>query len=749
MNEKIKNLIVIFTFTIGLLLAFFQVNADNFPNQLDFSSSTPNVPFFRWTLGSGFNGTSHSFEIYVSNSQSCYFELALWESNQSDYSNLVKVKDIWGSQNRPYLNGFSGLLATSTDITWQPDKYYLLGMKGFNYPDWLSLGGDCGDSSRTISFKGASSSNVFDYAYMVQQGFYEINFTPYLNLEASSSVSTPENLGQYKSDVLTPIGESATTTESAVSFKALVSGQDNGQVKLQVELRRIDEQFTGNDDGGILTSDLVNSGNEATIWRFGLVDAGYHWRARAVNVNGDTSDWQEFGAVGNTDFVVKTVPLYTQVESDYPSRPDTRRWADLDYGTGYYSTCLNRNDPPSSTIARCGCLITSMVMLGRYYGIENGIDLHNSDPKNINTWLITNHGYTTDGSLYWGKALEYLGVNDNGVKKTKLSFDYYNEPFGSPVIDEYMVQAKPGVAYSKRFGHYFVVDGELKTGNNPEDKTFTLKDPYWYNTKKLNETDDLVNKVRGYNNHFTKVNLFSYLSEPRQISSAIYLYLASPAEILITAPDGKRLGKDPRTGQVYNEIVDGDYTIENPIYSSDDPLNEEEIHDVKVLHIPETLDGNYDIQVIGTDAGAYTLTSMLYGENGDSRSQAVQGNTEENAVTNYNLNFENGNPSGDIKPQDVTPPSTSIHLEGRNIGNNLFISDVKVNLFVDNQTDDSDVFKTEYSFDEGRTWQTYTAPILITENGSYAVYYRSQDLTGNIETAKWQKFRIKKLKPKR
>ena len=106
------------------------------------------------------------------------------------------------------------------------------------------------------------------------------------------------------------------------------------------------------------------------ITKQNFTDGQYHWRARAVNSQGNASQWQEFGIAGNMDFEVKLVPLYTQVESDYPSREATRIWSRLNYGIGYYSDCLTKKNPSDpndptmySNIARCGCAITSKVIL--------------------------------------------------------------------------------------------------------------------------------------------------------------------------------------------------------------------------------------------------------------------------------------------------------------------------------------------------------------------------------------------------
>ena len=437
---------------------------------------------------------------------------------------------------------------------------------------------------------------------------------------------TISNLGQFKSDSIVSIGEGDITTESTVVFKATLNDSDNDQIKLQVELKEKDKDFNKQD---IIESDFVNSGNETTTTRYGLVDGQYHWRARAVDSRGATSDWQEFGEIGNVDFEVKLVPLYTQVRSPYPSDLETDEWDGLQYGSGNYTDCLDL-DFNFSTIRRCGCAITSMVMLGRYYDIDIGIDNSNVDPANINTWLINNKGYTNDGRLYWGKGIEYLGFVENGIKKTRLSFDYYNEPFGSFRIDNALSLAKPIIAYSIKFGHYFVIDNKLVT-------TYRIKDPAWYNTKTLNDTEDLANKIRDYDNYFDKANIFNYLEIPKPITGSIYFYLASPAELLIIDPLGRKLGKDPINNIIYSEIPEGSHTTEGPIITSEIPLTE--IHEIKVIYIATPLEGKYGIKIIGTDVGSYTMETLAYDESGNSKDIIQRGNTAINNIQEFELDY--------------------------------------------------------------------------------------------------------------
>ena len=387
---------------------------------------------------------------------------------------------------------------------------------------------------------------------------------------------------------------------------------------------------------------------------------------------GDTP-YTFFGGQDNYPFMKKngwedqkTVPLYTQVISDYPSREGTTDWSSKDYAQGFDYDC-------GSTIAECGCAITSMVMIGRFYDIDIGINDSDVDPKNINDWLNSKYGYSGP-NLYWSKAVEYLGYIDDGEKMARLSFDYFNEPSSSPKIDAYVDNGKPIVARNDIFGHYFVIDGKLND-------IYTVKDPYWYNTKTLD--DSIADHVQDYNNYFTKANLFSYLETPRKIYASIHIYLASPAELFITDPIGGKLGIDLMGSETYNDILNGSsYTIEGAIISSNNPSDE--IHEKKVIYIPNPIDGLYNIQVIGTGDGDYTLTSFIYDNKGESREIIQKGSIVQNDIQEFELDYSIEDvqqvKNYQIIDIDIKPGSepNSINLESKgvtpeaNLSNQIF-----------------------------------------------------------------------------
>lgn len=107
---------------------------------------------------------------------------------------------------------------------------------------------------------------------------------------------------QYLLDGSTLIPEGGTITEGTVVLQGIMSDPDGDRVKLQIELRRIEEAFTS---VPTWESDWVASGVPAAWVRTDLANESYKWQYRAVDERGEASAWSEFGSPGNTDFVVR------------------------------------------------------------------------------------------------------------------------------------------------------------------------------------------------------------------------------------------------------------------------------------------------------------------------------------------------------------------------------------------------------------------------------------------------------------
>ena len=607
--------------------------------------------------------TNNSRIENIISSNNLYSILLQSSNNNTIISNAFNSNDYYGiilqssSNNNIFnntvsLNKYQGIILYSSDNNkiyhnnfldnYEPQAHISGGIGNLfdnGYPD----GGNYWSDYTGVDFKSGpnqeqpGSDGIGDAPYTFTGGQDKYPFMKENGWEIVNQPPIISNLEQFKSDGILPITEGDTTTESVVAFKVTLEDPDKDPVKLQVELRQIAESFIGIDDGGILSSDFVDSGSEVTINREGLVNGQYHWRARAVDEKGATSDWQEFGEVGNVDFGVKLVPFYTQVRSPYPSDEETFSWFNEFYADGEVKsyTC-------GSKIRQCGCAITSVVMIARYYDVTEaqGKDVN---PKEINEWLKSEPGGYQNGDVNWIAAAKYTGWQIKYEKTDKTTNNYV-------LLDEYLNKNQPVIAKEISPGHFIVIDNKLAT-------TYGVKDPSWYDTKKLDEsTTDWSNKIRDYNNNFYGLRIYKKGDGIAQ--SAITFALGSPAELLITDPHGRKLGKDVNSIE-YNEIPDAWYFEDG----FDDPTGEISSSQErnKLIQILESLAGEYKLEVIGTGAGGYTLQSTSYDIQGNSQNQEFHSETAPDHVAQYNLSYDSLNSSNTvIKLFDETPPEAII-----------------------------------------------------------------------------------------
>jgi len=78
---------------------------------------------------------------------------------------------------------------------------------------------------------------------------------------------------------------------------------------------------------------------------------------------------------------------------------------------------------------------------------------------------------------------------------------------------------------------------------------------------------------------------------------AIMFTMFSPANLYVTDPENRHIGADPTTGEYVNEISGAFYSGPGS-------------HPQRIV-IPDPLDGVYDIEIIGTGTGTYTLVVEL------------------------------------------------------------------------------------------------------------------------------------------
>lgn len=330
------------------------------------------------------------------------------------------------------------------------------------------------------------------------------------------------------------------------------------------------------------------------------------------------------------------VPLMTQVVSAYPSIEETSSWANEIFADGRGEAIAG--DKCGLTFKQCACAITSLSMVGRYHGIDKGIDGTDVNPLNMDNWLLTGadhvkdgkvvDGYDVAGNVLWPWALAYLGEEKDNKFVSHLRIENASTNVMSNVRT-FIDRQGPALGFNKDRGHWVVLTGNLEDGG------FSVRDPYWYKTKTTGDAKDTENSVQGYNNVMTKAALFAYQSELKPIQDIINFNVNSPAQLLVTDEMGRRTGFDPETGTFVNEIPGASYDPEYAIKDQSNPSGNP--HYTKQLLLVEPEGEYFTLQVIGTGEGSYTLDGAVSDGDGSIFGDRVAAATSEGKIDSYTV----------------------------------------------------------------------------------------------------------------
>ena len=96
------------------------------------------------------------------------------------------------------------------------------------------------------------------------------------------------SLAQYEADGVTAVVQRSLAAGDTVVFSATLASAGMKPIQLQVEVEPVAVSFTG---APTATSTFVAPGTAATATASGLAPDGYHWQARAVDEDGNASQW--------------------------------------------------------------------------------------------------------------------------------------------------------------------------------------------------------------------------------------------------------------------------------------------------------------------------------------------------------------------------------------------------------------------------------------------------------------------------
>jgi YVTN family beta-propeller protein len=206
--------------------------------------------------------------------------------------------------------------------------------------------------------------------------------------------------------------------------------------------------------------------------------------------------------------------------------------------------------------------------------------------------------------------------------------------------------------------HYIYVTGESSSG--PTD--WDVFDPGWSTALTALTLDDHLSGFTtsgGKNRIFTIVEAESYRDLTTFSRSALSSKGNSPVELLITDPEGNRLGNLSSGTDVF-EIPLGSYLRDFPVADdtdddTDDGAANGDPTGIKELYVPAPQAGIYTLTATGTSAGPYSLEFRGIATDGSAQDTELTGSVVAGSIVTYQINYD---PTPGVALQVTLIPST-------------------------------------------------------------------------------------------
>jgi pimeloyl-ACP methyl ester carboxylesterase len=199
-----------------------------------------------------------------------------------------------------------------------------------------------------------------------------------------------------------------------------------------------------------------------------------------------------------------------------------------------------------------------------------------------------------------------------------------------------------------------------------------------------------------------------------QIKRILHVKIFSPADIVVVAPDGKKVGKDFSTGQEINEIDGSFYSG----FETDD----------EYITIPDPLDGEYKVLAQGTgEGGEYMITGGIISDNAIVDS-SFSGVISPFKVIPIDIKIEKENNKIELTPEDRNGPI--INISSPISGNDYRRGEV-INIIATSTDLESGLLSQKIYFDD-RIVATSSIDSFDEHLGEHRLRVLSQDYVGNI-----------------
>ena len=400
------------------------------------------------------------------------------------------------------------------------------------------------------SSNGATCGSVFDLRHFQAKFNLPSNFSP-ANVE-KVKLKSP----YYQGDTF-PINDNAYIYINGNFVKRLGTsyGATNVGMRGTAPYANETDGWVGNGDLGVASAQFLHSGQNVID-----IVAG---------------EWCRWGGMGKLEFVLEgqfsTVPYFSQIDPAWGSQ-------EYDHGNSLSLWC-------GSTLAQCGCAVTSAAMLLKYYGVDKSPTGGPTTPETLNSWLKANNGYNRFGAIMWNSVATYSIKSNQNFGTPKIKWNGTGTANDFTTLNNELNNNKPVILSVKNESHFVVATGIQNT-------TYSINDPI----------SQSITTLQGYNNVFQGMRLYAPTSTDL---STIYISTPAPTEILITDSLGRRSGKDPNTGIVYSEIPNSFYFLEPTLV--DDSIEN--------ASLPPDGSGITTLAIINPESGLFNVLVSNLGTN--------------------------------------------------------------------------------------------------------------------------------------
>lgn len=386
-----------------------------------------------------------------------------------------------------------------------------------------------------------------------------------------------------------------------------------------------------------------------------------------------------------------------------------------------------------TNIRQKGCWLTDASMILNYHAQQFGGPLRTNPvtPQSLNDYL---------NSI----PLGYVGGGVNGFEVAKFARNNgipmsYSQLWKRDdfTLDNYICQGQPvilEIPTGPVSSHFVLATGQT-TVNGID--SYLINDP--------GHSDAAHNDLGAYGNNYKSMRLFKAGFGPL---NNLYIVAHSPVELVLTDAAGRHAGTDPRTGQTTFDVPGSSYTTTQ--VTDDEDATEDPGPETKELIVGGAAQGKYQLDVVGTGNGPFTIDFIGYDVGGNASIKTFQGTAIPGAVTSYAIDYSPAvgaviqvQPAADTTPPTLTgmpplgctiwPPNKTMAqvatIGATDNGSGVASLDVTV---ISNETS-----RTSFYTVTGNADGSKTVHLLADRNGSgkgrqYTITATAKDVAGNV-----------------